>query len=118
MTANPSKQHFKSTTKEAEWVPIIAALELARLKSSVHSVHAAARFIVKKTSRKLGTVKDWHKKLYNNGNSKSLPDPSRKAAAKRIRSIVSEMQAVLIVRQDPLSRDRLLNKQIDELLGL
>lgn len=116
LIANPSKQHFKSTTKEAEWVPIIAALELARLKSSVHSVDAAAQLIAKKTSRKIGTIKDWHEKLYNKGKSGFPLDPSRQAAAESIRTIISQMRAVLLVAQGPVARDRLLDTQIDELL--
>ena len=119
LQANPSKQHFTLSTKEAEWVPIIAALQLAMLLSDISGEDSAAKFIQRKRPvLKIGTIKDWHQKLHNKGKSGSLPDPSRKVAADNIRSIVSEMRAVLLVAQDRKARDRLLNRRIDELLGL
>lgn len=119
LQADASKQHYTLSTKEAEWVPIIAALQLAMLLSDISGEHSATKFIQRKRPvLKVGTIKDWHKKLYNKGKSGSLPDPSRKVAADNIRSIVSEMRAVLCVAQNPEARDRLLNRRIDELLGL
>ncbi len=119
LQADPSKQHYSLSTKEAEWVPIIAALQLAMLLSDISGEDPAANFIQrKKPALKVGTIKGWHEKLYNKGRSGSLPDPSRKVAADNIRCIISEMRAVLLVAQDPKARDRLLKKRIDELLGL
>lgn len=118
LIANPSKQHFKSTTKEAEWVPIIASLELALLKSSIHSVDAATRYIALRTGRKIGTIKDWHKKLNNGGSSGPPLDPTKKVAADSIRTIVYEMRALLHVEQEPEARDRRLTNRINDLLGL
>lgn len=118
LQADPSKRHFIPLTKEAEWVSIIAALELARLKSSIRSVDASARFIAAKTSRKVGTIKDWHRKFSNQGRAGTLLHPTKQRASESIRTVVNEMLAVLRIVQKPEERDRLLNRRIDELLHL
>jgi hypothetical protein len=119
LQADPSKQHYTLSTKEAEWVPVIAALQLALLLSDIHGEDPAVKHLKrKKALPSVTTIKDWHTKLFNKGKTGTPPDPSRKAAADTIRTVVTEMRAVLIVAQDPEVRDRLLNKRIDELLGL
>jgi len=119
LQADPSKQHYTLSTKEAEWVPIIAALQLALLLSDINGEDPAVKHLKgKKALPSITTIKDWHAKLYNKGKSGSLRDPSRKLATESIRTIVNEMRAVLIVAQNPEVRDRLLNRRIDDLLGL
>ncbi|MBV7258675.1 hypothetical protein [Erythrobacter crassostreae] len=119
LQADPSKQHYTLSTKEAEWVPIIAALQLALLLSKINGEDPAVKHLKgKKALPSVTTIKEWHAKLFNKGKSGSLPDPSKKIAAESIRSIVSEMRAVLLVAQGPEARDRLLNRRIDDLLSL
>ncbi|MEM1197131.1 MAG: hypothetical protein AAGH57_13575 [Pseudomonadota bacterium] len=43
LQADPSKQHYKLSTKEAEWVPIIAALQLALLFSKINGEDPAVK---------------------------------------------------------------------------
>ena len=56
--------------------------------------------------------------MFNEGKSGSLPDPSERITAESICAILNKMRAVLLVTQGPEAQDRLLNKRIDELLGL
>ena len=119
LQASPSKQHYTLSTKEAEWVPIIAALQLAILLSGINGEDPAVKHLKgKKVLPSITTIKEWHAKLFNKGKSGSLPDQSREAAADSIRAIVNEMRAVLLGAPNPKVRDTLLNKRIDELLGL
>lgn len=88
LIATPSKRHFKNTTKEAEWVPIIMALELLITLPEFSNQHAASTAIADATGRPLGTIKHWHRKLYNGGKSGRVTDFERPYAASQIRSEV------------------------------
>lgn len=119
LQADPAKQHYTLSTKEAEWVPIITALQLALLLSNINGEDPAVKHLKgKKALPSITSIKDWHAKLYNKGKSVSLRDPSRKEAAESIRSIVSEMRALLVDELSQEAKDRLLNRRIDGLLGL
>jgi hypothetical protein len=116
LIAYPSKQHFKSTTKEAEWVPLILALELLCMLPDFSNPHAAASEISRRTGRPLGTVKRWHRKLHNGGKSGKTADFERPYAASVIRT---EVQSFKVLRKaaEPASYRGLVEKRVQELLA-
>lgn len=116
LIANPSKQHFKSTTKEAEWVPLILALELLCMLPDFSNAHAAASEISRRTGRSLGTVKHWHRKLHNGGKSGKTADFERPYAASEIRTEVKSFK-VLRKAADPATYRGLVEKRVQELLA-
>lgn|GEM_PF-5693552 len=116
LQADPSKRHCTLSTKEAEWVPIILALELLCMLPDSSNPHAAATKISEKTGRPLGTIKRWHRKLYNGGKSGEIADFERPYAASEIRT---EVQSIRLLRKavDPASYKNLVEKRVQELLA-
>jgi hypothetical protein len=107
----PTKKHFKPLEKEGEWVPIIAALELLLLDARFGSVHASAKQIVKRTGRALGTIKDWHQKLYLKGKE------GRPVARAAIQQELQQMQVVLNIA--PMEdRRAIIDRRVSELLNV
>jgi len=116
LQADPSKRHHTSSTKEAEWVPLILALELLCMLPDFSNPHAAASEISRRTGRALGTVKRWHRKLHNGGKSGKTADFERPYAASEIRT---EVQSFKVLRKaaDPASYRGLVEKRVQELLA-
>lgn len=110
LAVRATKQHPKRLGLEAEWVPIISALELSLLLSGKPSVDAAARRIHLRTGRAIGTIKDWHQKLYRN------PNDDRLAAKDAIQQEVDSVRQVLgALPKD--GRSAIIQRRIDELLA-
>lgn len=85
----PTKKHPKRLMLEAEWVPIIAALELLLFDPKFPGVDSAAKEIARRTARKVGTIKGWYQKLRRKGKT------NRPAAWEQIEQEVAQIRAVL-----------------------
>jgi hypothetical protein len=108
LAVRPTKKHPKRLEHEAEWVPIIAALELLWLLGEKPNVDAAAKKIHDRTGRRVGTIKDWHDRLFRE------PQPERAMAQATIQEEVDRARAML---WSGLADARLaVLRRIDELL--
>ncbi len=107
---NPAtKRHPKRLELEAEWVPIIAALELHLFILEKPTHDAAAKAIRERTGRAVSTINGWHKRLFR------APE-SRHAAAKiAIQECLDEIRAVIAVLPNE-HRYAIVQRRIDELL--
>lgn len=109
LRARATKNHPKRLAAEAEWVPIVVALEMLLLDTRISSIDAAAKYIQIRTGRRLGTIKDWHGKLYRRGQSE------RPAAWAAIKESLSEWQQLLrLVKVN--DRAAYIERRVQELL--
>jgi hypothetical protein len=110
LAVRATKSHPKRLANEAEWVPIVAALELLLLGTRISGIDAAAKQVRNRTGRKIGTIKDWHGKLYRRGQIE------RPVAWAKIKEELLQMQQM--VRQFKVEdRAALIERRVGELLA-
>lgn len=109
LVPRPTKRHYKQLAEEAEWVPIIAALELILLKPGVRAVDKATKMIAGITGRKVGTIKDWHQKLYR------AAEPERHDARASIQQEIDQIRSMTAVMPEG-HRSAIIQRRIDELV--
>jgi hypothetical protein len=106
----PTKRHHKQLAEEAEWVPIIAALELILLKLEKRNVDKATKLIAERTKRKVGTIKDWHQHLY------CAAGPERQEARASIQSQIDDiLYATMTMPKE--RRSAIIQRRVDELIA-
>lgn len=110
LAVKATKQHPKRLELETEWVPIIAAMELSLLAMERPSVDGAAKHIQRRTGRKVGTIKDWHWKLFR------AQEPGRTAAKEAIQIEIDQIRSMLLTVQKK-DRNAIIQRRVDELLS-
>lgn len=110
LAVRATKCHPKRLAAETEWVPVIAALELLLLDEHITSIDAASKYVQGRTGRALGTIKDWHRKLYVSGKA------NRPAARAAINEELSQMRECLKLLE---AKDRadVIKRRVSELLN-
>lgn len=106
-----TKKHLKRLEKEAEWVPIIAALELLILHPGFGNDDRAAHEILSRMHRtsSISSIKRWHSTLFRNGRH------TRPTAWAAIDEELRRMRAILAI----IERERwseVINRRVSELL--
>ena len=109
LVPRPTNRHYKQLAEEAEWVPIIVALELFLLKPDVRAVDKAAKMIANLTGRKVGTIKDWHQRLYR------AAEVDRQGARASIQKEIDEIRSVTATMPKD-RRGAIIQRRIDELV--
>lgn len=124
LQGEPTKRHKKRLEKEAEWVPVIAALELMLTEGTKPNVHQAAKAIADSTKRKVGTIKYRYRELF------LAPTDSHKPGQQAILQLVQDVRERLaaicgaamvlsdrqIATEQKAYRERLLADEIQSLL--
>ena len=109
LAVRATKRHPKRLSEEAEWVPIIAALELLLIDHDVSSIDAAAKAINRRTGRAVGTIKDWHRRLFRKA------DKGREAAKAEIQLEIGQVRAALVALTQE-DRKIIIERRVSELL--